>query len=196
MQTKNKWSWVVKLIRYILGLGLIVFIVIALPLLTHNSPFIILMMAVTPPPALIIDPFIIIGVYLMATGKFHLRLDITALLIIIACSVGLYVLTHPGAFEQSIKGEAILKVMVVDEKNSPVKGLEVDIGEQPGPPPAGGLVQTDENGIATFDIKPGKYYIFFNGSNFPPEYVYPQDFSQVVVGKDSPAEQKIILKAK
>jgi len=69
--------------------------------------------------------------------------------------------------EESIQGQTILEVKVMTEDKNLLAGIEVDIARKPGPPPIGGVASTDENGLAVFNIKPGKYFIFFNTNNFP-----------------------------
>jgi hypothetical protein len=69
--------------------------------------------------------------------------------------------------QKNIRGDAELRVLVLRDNNQPVRNLEVDLAEEPGAPPEGGTAETDENGIATFFVKPGIYYIYFNMGNFP-----------------------------
>ncbi len=102
---------------------------------------------------------------------------------------------------KSIAGNAKLEVKLVNETGTPLSKIEVDIGEKSGPPPEGGHVLTDENGIATFNIQPGNYFIFFNTLNFPKNFVNPTSESehqtiQVQVEENKLNEKKIILKAK
>jgi len=66
-----------------------------------------------------------------------------------------------------------LRVRALSE-GEPIKNLEIDVGKKLGPPPRGGVAYTDENGIATFYLKPGKYYLYFNAANFPKDFEYPE----------------------
>ncbi len=196
-QTKNYWLSGARIFRYIFGLGLIAFIFVGVPLIAKQSPFVILMFMFTFPVAFILDPIIVAGIYFMFTSKFRWRLDVTIFLILIFCFVGLYSLMNQNEQQgPSIKGDAVLKVTVVTDKNEPVKNLEVDVAEKSGPPPEGGFVNTDDRGVATFSIMPGKYVIFFNSGNFPANLQYPDNTPSVEVSRDKPAEQKIILKTK
>jgi len=79
----------------------------------------------------------------------------------------------------NIKGVNELRIQVLSE-GKPVKNLEVDVAKRPGPPPKGGVVFTDKNGIATFYLGSGKYYVFFNAANFPKNLEYPEP-KQIVV---------------
>jgi len=82
----------------------------------------------------------------------------------------------------TIKGDAVLEVTLLMNNNSrdPLGKIEVDVAEKPGPPPEGGIAITDESGIATFRIKPGVYFIYFNNSNFPKNLSTPEPSSVVV----------------
>ncbi|MFA5413508.1 MAG: hypothetical protein WC348_03135 [Patescibacteria group bacterium] len=194
---KNYWLSAARIFRYVFGIGLIIFIFVGVPLSTSQSPLIMFLFIITFPVAFIIDPIILAGLYFMFTSKFRWRLDVTIFLIIILCFVGLYFLIYQDNQQgPSIKGDAVLRVMVVTDKDEPVKDLEVDVGETAGPPAEGGFVKTDNAGVATFNIKPGKYVIFFNDSNFPTNLEHSDDTPTVEVSQDKPTEQKIILKTK
>ncbi|MBI5071997.1 hypothetical protein HZB93_03875 [Candidatus Falkowbacteria bacterium] len=196
-QTKNYWLSAARIFRYVFGIGLILFVLVGVPLLTNQSPVLILMFMFTFPVAFILDPIIAAGIYFMFTSKFRWRFDVTILIILVLCFYGLYALAHQnGQQGPSIKGEAVLKVTVVTDKNEPVKNLEVDVAETPGPPAEGGSASTDDQGIAAFSIKPGKYVVFFNSGNFPANLEYPEDTPTVEVSRDKSVEQKIILKTK
>jgi hypothetical protein len=96
---------------------------------------------------------------------------------------------------QGIEGKSELQVTVLQDDNTPVANLEVDVAEEPGPPPEGGKTQTDGNGLATFHIKPGTYYIYFNSLGFPTDLEYPQpetiQIQQNIVNKHT-----IVIKTK
>lgn len=59
-----------------------------------------------------------------------------------------------------------LKLTVLRPYKTPATNLEVDVSEELGRVNTGGHVATNASGVATFKIKPGKYYIFFNAINF------------------------------
>ncbi len=196
-QKKNHWLSAARVFRYIFGIGLILFVLVGVPLLTSQSPVLILMFMFTFPVAFILDPIIAAGIYFMFTSKFRWRIDVTVLIILVLCFYGLYALAHQnGQQGASIRGDAVLKVTVVTDQNEPVKNLEVDVAETPGPPVEGGFANTDDRGVATFSIIPGKYVVFFNSGNFPANLEYPDNTPSVEVSRDKPAEQKIILKTK
>ena len=97
-----------------------------------------------------------------------------------------------SANEQGISGNAILKVTVLRPDKKPATNLEVDIATEVGKVLNGGHVNTDSNGVATFKIKPGTYYIFFNANNFPKNLLY-KDVPPVLVTESSTAAETIIL---
>jgi hypothetical protein len=88
--SSNKWSKYIlatKIVRYIFGLAILIFLFVGVPLLSHQSPVLIFMFTVSFPGALFVDPLLIAGLYFMFTGKFRPRIDITAFIIIIACII-------------------------------------------------------------------------------------------------------------
>lgn len=94
-----------------------------------------------------------------------------------------------------IIGSAKLEVAILNENNSPVPDLEVDLAEKPGAPKRGGAVTTNQNGIATFNVQPGNYFIYFNSGNFPQNLKEGEPRSvQVVEGSVNKAT--VILKSK
>jgi len=106
-----------------------------------------------------------------------------------------YVAGNFFPFQFSISGDTELRVTILNESKIPVQYLEVDIAEEPGPPPDGGFGETDENGTATFYIKPGRYVVFFSTGNFPKELQYPQP-KPILVREDKINEVTIILRTK
>jgi len=96
----------------------------------------------------------------------------------------------------TIEGDVELKVTVLDDKKNPVSNLEVDLDKKVPPSPFTFLaVDTDENGVATFFLKPGTYYVFFNANNFPKEFQIPRT-QTVNVRSGQENELTIILKRK
>jgi hypothetical protein len=94
---------------------------------------------------------------------------------------------------ESISGNAQLKVTVLRPDNSPATNLEVDISTEAGRVLNGGHEKTDSNGIATFNVQPGNYYIFFNAINFPKGLFYT-DVPPVTLQSGKTASQTIILR--
>ncbi|MDD5606756.1 MAG: hypothetical protein PHN37_02745 [Candidatus Pacebacteria bacterium] len=76
--------------------------------------------------------------------------------------------------DEGIGGEAILEITIMTEKQQLLSGIEVNVAEKIGPPSLGGVVLTNDKGVAVFNIKPGSYYVFFNSSNFPTNLDYPE----------------------
>jgi len=95
---------------------------------------------------------------------------------------------------KSIKGDAKLEVRLVLENNTPLANVEVDVAEKTGPPSQDGALFTDKNGIATFYVIPGNYFIYFNTANFPDNYQVPKE-SQIAV-PDTGGSKTIIIKNK
>ena len=94
--------------------------------------------------------------------------------------------------QKSIKGDSELKVTVLDYANQPVSNLEVDVANENEPPTADGVRKTDANGIATFNLKPGHYYVFFNTINFPQNFQVPRE-TEIDVTEGQTNSKTIIL---
>ena len=75
---------------------------------------------------------------------------------------------------------------------NPLSKIEVDVAEKPGQPPKGGIAVTDEEGIATFNIKPGNYFIYFNNLTFPKNLSVP-DPQSITVIEDSINEKTFLI---
>jgi hypothetical protein len=99
-------------------------------------------------------------------------------------------------FEKSIEGDTKLEVRLVLDNGAPLSRVEVDIGEKIGPPAKGGVAVTDENGVATFNIRSGDYVVFFNTISFPKNLVIPKDGVNVQVQDDRVNQKTIVLKTK
>lgn len=81
----------------------------------------------------------------------------------------------PQFGDQGIKGDVTLQVILkMEDMGNPVANVEVDLAEEPGQPPIGGTALSDENGVALFNIRPGRYFIFFNDNNFPKNLRTPE----------------------
>jgi hypothetical protein len=94
-----------------------------------------------------------------------------------------------------ILGAAKLEVTILDENNKPVANLEVDVAEKPGPPQRGGSAMTDKNGVSTFNIQPGNYFVYFNSGNFP-QNLKEGSPQPVQVSEGSTSKVTVILKSK
>lgn len=75
---------------------------------------------------------------------------------------------------ESIAGSAKLEVILQMDSGQPVANVEVDLGEKPGPPKKGGVAVTNENGVATFNVQPDSYFIYFNSGSFPKNLQEPE----------------------
>jgi hypothetical protein len=96
---------------------------------------------------------------------------------------------------QRVEEKSKLQVTVLKDDNTPVANLEVDVAEEPGPPPEGGKTKTDGNGVATFHLKAGIYYIYFNSLGFPTDLKYPQP-ETIQIQQDIVNKYTIVLKTK
>jgi len=98
--------------------------------------------------------------------------------------------------EEEIATESELEVKILLEDGTPIPNLEVDIDSKVPPSVTSMLItETDENGIAKFTLKPGKYFIFFNALNFPEDLENPFP-KQIEVKKEIVNETVITLKKK
>ncbi len=102
-------------------------------------------------------------------------------------------LPKPAFLDQGIAGNAELKVTLLMDNNvkNPLSGIEVDVAVKPGNPPKGGVAVTDETGVATFNVKPGTYYVFFNDLSFPKNLAVPQP--QMVTVSEGKISEKTLL---
>ncbi len=99
---------------------------------------------------------------------------------------------------KSIEGSAKLEVKLVLDNGTPLSKIEVDVADKTGPPPKGGVAVTSENGVATFNIKPGSYIIYFNLGTFPKNLDWPQGGPEtsIQVLEGVVNQKTLILKAK
>ncbi len=98
--------------------------------------------------------------------------------------------------KDSIKGNAELKVRVIDSSDNPVANLEVDVANKNKPPTTDGIRKTDKDGIAVFNLKPGHYFIFFNTTNFPPYYQVPREIEVDITEEKSNVKSIILYPSK
>ena len=85
-----------------------------------------------------------------------------------------------------------LTVNVVNDKNEPMVGIEVDVAIQPGPPEDWGVKEANTNGIVKYNLEPGDYYVFFNMSRFPQRYIVPSE-KKVTIREGASEEITFIL---
>lgn len=85
----------------------------------------------------------------------------------------------------SISGDSTLQVTVLRPDRSPAQNLEVDIGTKAGQVYKGGHELTNAQGVATFNVKPDTYTIFFNASNFPADLRYDETTVTTQAGQTS-----------
>lgn len=95
--------------------------------------------------------------------------------------------------DQGISGQAKLEVKLLTVNGLPLSDVEIDLGKQPGPPAKGGVALTNEKGIATFNIQPGDYVIFFNSNSFPQNMMIPE-LVRVAVNDGVLNEKTLIIK--
>jgi len=74
--------------RYILGLIILISPAIII-LLNGNEAQVIILAMLTPPINLVVAPQVLVGLYFMVTGKTRIRIDITLLLLVVICTIGL-----------------------------------------------------------------------------------------------------------
>jgi hypothetical protein len=106
----------------------------------------------------------------------------------------------PGAGliqKNDISGSAVLEVKLVMDNRAqdPLANIEVDVAEEPGPPPEGGVAATNDAGVATFQIKPGSYVVYFNSLSFPENLAIPES-KPVTVTKEGPNQVTITVDTK
>lgn len=124
-------------------------------------------------------------------------IGLAAILVLIGLYVGAifagFNLPKPAFLDKSIVGDTELKVTLLMDNNvrNPLDRVEVDLGPKPGPPAKGGVATTDQQGVATFMVKPGDYYIYFNDLTFPKNLSVPQPVAVTVI--EGQLNQKTIL---
>lgn len=96
-----------------------------------------------------------------------------------------------SSVENGISGKETLEVKLEMNDGAPVVDVEVDVAEKPGPPPQEGITTTNEKGIATFNLKPGSYFVFFNSNNFPKNLQIPE--AEKVIVEEGKLNQKTII---
>lgn len=102
-------------------------------------------------------------------------------------------LPKPTFLDKGIEGKTELKVTLLMDNNvkNPVSSIEVDVAPKPGQPPKGGVAITNEEGVASFKIKPGSYFVYFNNLTFPKNLSIPEP--QAITVTADMINEKIIL---
>jgi len=77
------------------------------------------------------------------------------------------------------KGRLVVKVRNNNEE--PIVGIEIDVATQPGLPAQWGIKEANIQGLATYDIDPGQYYVFFNLNRFPSEYIVQSERRVIII---------------
>lgn len=107
--------------------------------------------------------------------------------------------SFPRIGDKGIAGDAKLEVKLMMDNGTPLSNIEVDVGERSGPPPKGGVSVTNNKGIATFNIKPGSYFIYFNSTTFPKNLEWPAQEgpeTKIQVEENTVNEKTLIFKTK
>jgi hypothetical protein len=105
----------------------------------------------------------------------------------------------PTQLEQGeYAGNDVLEVTIQKKDGSVLAGIEVDLwadGKQEGPPTAA-IEETDTRGIATFNLKPGTYWLGYNLENWPEDLEIPVGQTELTVESGKTNSVTIILKAR
>jgi hypothetical protein len=125
--------------------------------------------------------------------KFAFILLVALIIVYIGAIFLGFNLPKPAFLDQGIGGSAELKVTLLMDNNlkNPLANVEVDVAKKPGPPPKGGVAITDESGVATFKVKPGNYYLYFNDATFPKNLAVPE--SQPITVTEGAVNGKTLL---
>ncbi len=182
----------IKYARFAFGLIIFLWLFLVAPTLANQDFFTAVMFYFLTPLAFLAIPSMAIGIYFLATAKMRVRLDIIVVILLILCLFNL----ERMMMRENISGGAELQVTVTREDGLGVANLEVDLGKQAGQPPEGGVENTDENGVATFKIKPGDYVIYFNMGNFPADLFPPPEPILIKAEEDGLNSKTVILKSK
>jgi len=104
----------------------------------------------------------------------------------------------PGSFgdiSEEYAGEEVLKITLLREDGTPLTGFEVDLwadGKVEGPPTAA-IGETSEDGVATFNLKPGTYWQGFNLTDWPEDLEIPVGQREITVKSGEVTEVTITL---
>jgi len=185
----------IEVIRFLVGLAIIGYAVIAfiMMLIAKDALALFIFAFTSTPYGFSVIFACIIGFYFIFTSKIRWKIDVLMAILAVASIIITTTIVIPEITPNDISGSNPVLVTVLNESNTPVTNLEVDVGAKPGPPPVGGVATTDENGTAHFNLKAGKYYIYFNGDNFPEEYRQPNQFETIEVTDGKITKKTIIL---
>ena len=130
----------------------------------------------------------------MKIAKLFLILLVLGVLLYLGAVYLGFNLPIPSFMEDNIEGDAQLTVTLLMDNNvnDPLANIEVNLAPEPGKPPKGGVALTDDKGVATFNIKPGDYYIYFNELSFPKNLVMPET-SAINVAENVTNEKTILV---
>jgi len=95
-------------------------------------------------------------------------------------------------------GDEVLEITVVREDGTPMVGLEIDLwaeGKAEGPPTAA-IGETNEEGVATFHLRPGTYLQGFNLSSWPEDLELPVGQREIVVQAGKTNAVSVTLKSR
>jgi len=192
--------------RYFVGLAFFAVLFWAFPKMLNQPVLSTALGYFTFPLIILTVPIIILGLYFIIVSKTRWKLDVILILLVVVCFNGILAIyrdmTPQGENQgetqlENIVGDAELRVTLLTEGQTPVAGVEVDLGKAPGRPPEGGTVDTDEKGMAVFSVKPDNYIIYFNTYKFPTDLEQPMGGQVPITVEAGKVNQKtIILKSK
>ncbi|MBI5956697.1 MAG: protein kinase [Chloroflexi bacterium] len=96
-----------------------------------------------------------------------------------------------------LPGEVGLKVKLLGPTGGPMADLEVDLWKSAPTgqkPPDAGSMRTGQDGVVSFKVEPGEYWVGFNAYGFPADLVYPMPAS-VSVSREGTTEVAIKIPA-
>ena len=190
---QNKSYNISKILRFFLGLSVFIWLLWFAPMFVKQETIGALMFYAMFPMVAFAVPAALIGLYFIITTKFRMRLDIILLLILVFLLSTLYKFMIPQEPSYDISGQTRVGITLLNENQQPLTNIEVDLGDKPGTPPSGGRQLTNSKGVATFFLKPGKYFIYFNDKSFPKELMKPVDLLQINVEEGKQNTKTIIL---
>jgi hypothetical protein len=119
-------------------------------------------------------------------------LVIGIILAIIIIALGIYYYPHIEETPETVSGSESLNIIITSLDNTPISNLEVDLWTEKDTqgPPSAGIVMTNSQGVATFNIPEGNYFVGFNQIGFPTQFEY-QKKMPIIINKG--ANQKTII---
>ncbi len=197
-KSESKLNRFIKIFRFFLGLFIFIWMFWLAPKLATGEESLIgaLMFYGMFPMMAFSIPSALIGLYFIITTKFRMRLDIILLLILFLLLSTLYKFMVPQKPAGDIFGNNKVEITLLNEDQQPLTNVEINLGEKTGTPPQGGRQVTNSKGVATFFVKPGKYFIYFNDLFFPKDLMKPIDLLQITVEEGKPVTKTVILNYK